>query len=63
MDMKPSNPLNNIAANLGVTPKVLTQLATGDDFGNFGIGARHSGHAAENEVILSQAIQALTRIS
>ena len=29
--MKPSNPLNNIAANLGVTPKVLTQLATGDD--------------------------------
>ena len=31
MDMKPSNPLNNIAANLGVTPKVLTQLATGDD--------------------------------
>jgi transcriptional regulator with XRE-family HTH domain len=29
--MKVSNPLNDIAANLGVTPKVLTQLATGDD--------------------------------
>jgi len=29
--MKASNPLNNIAANLGVTPKVLTQLATGED--------------------------------
>ena len=29
--MKGSNPLNDIAANLGVTPKVLTQLATGDD--------------------------------
>ncbi|PIE36065.1 hypothetical protein CSA56_01595 [candidate division KSB3 bacterium] len=29
--MKGSNPLNNIAANLGVTPTVLTQLATGDD--------------------------------
>lgn len=29
--MKGSNPLNDIAANLGVTPKVLTQLATGED--------------------------------
>jgi hypothetical protein len=29
--MKVSNPLNDIAANLGVTPKVLTQLATGED--------------------------------
>jgi len=29
--MKVSNPLNDIAANLGVTPKVLTQLAIGDD--------------------------------
>ncbi len=29
--MKGSNPLNNIAANLGVTPNVLTQLAIGDD--------------------------------
>lgn len=29
--IKVSNPLNDIAANLGVTPKVLTQLATGDD--------------------------------
>ena len=29
--MKGSNPLNDIAANLGVTPRVLTQLATGDD--------------------------------
>lgn len=26
-----TNPLNDIAANLGVTPKVLTQLATGED--------------------------------
>ena len=29
--IKVSNPLNDIAANLGVTPKVLTQLATGED--------------------------------
>ncbi len=28
---KNSNPLNDIAANLGVTPKVLTELATGED--------------------------------
>ncbi len=28
---KISNPLEDIAANLGVTPKVLTELATGDD--------------------------------
>jgi hypothetical protein len=29
--IKVSNPLHDIAANLGVTPKVLTQLATGED--------------------------------
>ena len=30
-ETKVLNPLNNIAENLGVTPKVLTQLATGED--------------------------------
>lgn len=52
MDMKPSNPLNNIAANLGVTPKVLTQLATGDDREFRELVRGILGMLPENEVIL-----------
>ena len=52
MDSKVPNPLNNIAANLGVTPKVLTQLATGDDKEFRELVRGILGMLPENEVIL-----------